>query len=91
MQGIDIDEDSKHLGLLYNNETHTVCVPQPSSNARLYVLDRMGQQIYSVKEVDGQYTYPLPTVGFTRGQLYIVKQVENGRVRLKQRYVKFVY
>ena len=43
------------------------------------------------KEVDGQYTYPLPTAGFTRGQLYIVKQVENGRVRLKQRYVKFVY
>lgn len=89
--GIDIDEDDKHLGLLYNKETHTVCVPQPSSDARLYVLDRMGQQIYSVREADGQYTYPLPTAGFTRGQLYIVKQVENGRVRRKQRYVKFVY
>lgn len=91
LDGIDITKDKEHLALLYSNSTHTVCVPDPANNARLYVSDAFGQIICTIAEQDGVYTYALPTSGFTRGQVYIVKHVTNGKMRHKQRYVKFLY
>lgn len=88
-------DDTKHLAIAmdslnFDAPTCVVYVPNPTNDGALYIFDTMGRQIYSCKTSTGTSAYAVPTEQLVPRNTYIIKYVENNKMKRKQRWVKFV-
>ncbi len=92
--GLD-PSDEKHLAmgidsLNYNEPTGVVYIPNPENGNAIYVFDVLGQLVYTTPTYANQNAYAIPREVLVPRNIYVIKYVENGKMKRKQRWVKFV-
>ena len=92
--GLD-PSDEKHLAmgidsLNYNEPTGVVYIPNPENGNAIYVFDVLGQLVYTTPTYTNQNAYAIPREVLVPRNIYVIKYVENGKMKRKQRWVKFV-
>lgn len=92
--GLD-PSDEKHLAmgidsLNYDEPTGVVYVPNPENGNAIYVFDVLGQLVYTTPTYANQNAYAIPQEALVPRNIYVIKYVENGKMKRKQRWVKFV-
>lgn len=92
--GLD-PSDEKHLAmgidsLNYDEPTGVVYIPNPENGNAIYVFDVLGQLVYTTPTYANQNAYAIPQKVLVPRNIYVIKYVENGKMKRKQRWVKFV-
>jgi M6 family metalloprotease-like protein len=67
-----------------------VSLNEPTQGAWLHVYSLTGALVCSIPVEAGVYTYAIPTEGLHSGNIYLIKHVENGKMKRKQSWAKFV-
>lgn len=88
-------DDTKHLAIAmdslnFDAPTCVVYVPTPSNDGMLYIFDAIGHQVYSCRTFAGTSAYAVPVEQLVPRNTYIIKYVENSKMKRKQRWVKFI-
>ena len=89
------EEDTKHITIAidtinFDLGTCVVYLPSPTDDGYLYIFDTSGRMVYSCQTYLGQCIYTIPTDRLASANIYIVKYVENNKMKRKQRWVKFM-
>ena len=89
------DEDSNQLPLAidsinYNALTHVVYLSKPETGNMLYIYNAAGNLVYYCPTYTGVVEYIIPVEQLQKDCLYLIKYVENGKVRRKQSWAKFM-
>jgi hypothetical protein len=56
----------------------------------LHIYDMQGKLVYSCPTITGVTEYIIPVAQMQKGSIYLIKYVENGKVRRKQGWAKFL-
>jgi hypothetical protein len=67
-----------------------VSLNEPTQGAWLHVYSLTGALVCSIPVEAGVYTYSIPTEGLHSGNIYLIKHVENGKMKRKQSWAKFI-
>ena len=89
------DEDSNQLPLAidsinYNALTHVVYLSNPETGNMLYIYNAAGNLVYYCPTQSGVVEYVIPVEQLQKDCLYLIKYVENGKLRRKQSWAKFM-
>lgn len=92
--GVD-PSDTKHLAIdldtiNYDEPTGIVYVSNPETGNALYMFDVLGQLVCSIPTYTNQNAYAVPKELLVPRNIYVIKYVENSKMKRKQRWVKFV-
>lgn len=88
--------DGKKLTFIYDSisyspATHAIYVANPQDGDYLYFYKADGQLVSSIPVKSGVCGYPININYFTRGEIYIVQHAVSGKLKRKNKWVKFVY
>lgn len=89
------DENENQLPLAidsinYNALTHVVYLSKPETGNMLYIYNAAGNLVYYCPTYTGVVEYIIPVEQLQKDCLYLIKYVENGKVRRKQSWAKFM-
>lgn len=74
----------------YNALTHVVYLSKPETGNMLYIYNAAGNLVYYCPTYTGVVEYIIPVEQLQKDCLYLIKYVENGKVRRKQSWAKFM-
>lgn len=74
----------------YDAPTHVVYLSNPQSGGILNIYDAKGKLVYSCQVFDGVSEYIIPIERLQRGQLYLIKHLENHKLKRKFGWAKFI-
>lgn len=94
MPGLGID-DKRHLSMAidsinFDKPTHAVYLQNASNSGKLYIYNASGRLVYSCSTALGQTIYTIPEEKLIPRNVYIIKYVEENKMKRKQRWAKFV-
>lgn len=89
------EEDNNNLPLAidsinYDAPMHVVYVPNPQNGNMLYIYNTSGRLVYACPTTAGVSEYVIPVEQLQKHCLYLIKYVENGKMRRKQSWAKFM-
>lgn len=91
--GKDKDENQLPLAIdsiNYDAPTHIVYLSNPQTGNTLNIYNMQGRLVYSCPTITGITEYVIPVEQLQKGSIYLIKYVENGKVRRKQGWAKIV-
>ena len=91
--GKDKDENQLPLAIdsiNYDAPTHIVYLSNPQTGNTLNIYNMQGRLVYSCPTITGVTEYVIPVEQLQKGCIYLIKYMENGRVRRKQGWAKIV-
>ena len=90
--GNDKDENQLPIAvdsINYDVPTHVVYLSNPRSGGKLSIYNAQGMLVYSCPTFDGITEYIIPVEQLQKGTIYLIKYIENGKMRRKQGRAKF--
>ncbi|MBO5817047.1 MAG: M6 family metalloprotease domain-containing protein [Paludibacteraceae bacterium] len=91
--GNDKDENQLPLAvdsINFDAPTQVVYISNPQTGSTLYIYNAQGKLVYSCPTYTGITQYVIPTEQLQKGALYVIKYAENGTIRRKQGWAKFM-
>lgn len=76
--------------LKYDAPTHVVYLSNPQSGGMLHIYDAQGKLVYSCQVYDGVSEYVIPVERLQKGQLYVIKHLENHKLKRQYGWAKFI-
>ena len=91
----DDEKDDNSLPLFidtvkYDAPTHVVYLSNPQSGGMLHIYDAQGKLVYSCQVYDGVSEYVIPVERLQKGQLYVIKHLENHKLKRQYGWAKFI-
>ena len=74
----------------YDAPTHVVYLSNPKTGNKLCIYNAIGELVYTCPTYDSITEYIIPVEQLQKDMLYIIKYVENGKIRRKQGWAKFI-
>ena len=83
-------KNDSQLPLVIDKLTHKVYLSNPQGGGMLHIYDAEGKLVYSCRVYDGVSEYVIPVERLHKGQLYLIKHLENNQLKRKFGWAKFI-